>query len=60
MIASEAANARTLADERARQSRVVLEAAVGARDAAVSAFSEGVDAALATAKAALAASIAEK
>ena len=59
-VANQAANDRTLADERTRQSRLALDAAIAARDAALTAFPEGVDAALAAAKAALAASIAEK
>jgi chromosome segregation ATPase len=59
-IASEAANDRTLADERTRHSRRALDAAVKARDAALTAFPEGVDAALVAARAALAAGIAEK
>jgi len=59
-IASQATNAHTLADERTRHSRLALDAAVAARDVALPAFPEGVDAALAAAKAALAGSIAEK
>jgi nucleoid DNA-binding protein len=59
-IASQAATARTLADERTRQSRLALEAAITARDLAHTAFPEGVDAALAAANTALAGSIAEK
>jgi DNA repair exonuclease SbcCD ATPase subunit len=58
--ASDAANAQTLADERTRHSRLALDAAVASRDAALPAFSEGVDAALVAARAALAAGIAEK
>ena len=59
-IANQAANDRTLADERTRHSRLALDAAVAARDAALTAFPEGVDAALVAAQAALAAGIAEK
>ena len=59
-IANQAANARTLADERTRHSRLALDAAVAARDVALVAFPEGVDAALAAARAALAAGTAEK
>ena len=59
-IANQAANDRTLADERTRQSRLALDAAIAARDAALTAFPEGVDAALVAARAALAAGIAEK
>jgi hypothetical protein len=58
--ASDAANAQTLADERTRHSRLALDAAVASRDAALPALSEGVDAALVAARAALAAGIAEK
>ena len=56
-IAGCAANDRTLADERTRQSQSVLDAAVKARDAALTTFSEGVDAALVSARAALAADV---
>jgi hypothetical protein len=59
-VANQAATVRTLADERTRQSRLALDAAVAARDLSQTAFPEGVDAALAGAKAALASSIAEK
>jgi DNA repair exonuclease SbcCD ATPase subunit len=59
-VANQAATARTLADERTRQSRLELDAAVAARDLAQMGFPEGVDAALAAAKAALAGSIFEK
>ena len=59
-IANHAANDRTLADERTRHSRLALDAACVARDAALTAFSEGVDAALVAAQAALAAGCAEK
>ena len=59
-IANQAANARTLADERARHSMLALDAAIMARDAALVAFPEGVDASLAAAQATLAAGTAEK
>jgi hypothetical protein len=59
-IAHQAANAHTLAGERTRHSRLALDAAVVARDAALAAFPEGVDAALVAAQAALAAGLAEK
>ena len=59
-VANQAANDRTLADERTRHSRLALDAAVAARDTALAAFPEGVDAALVAARAALAAGIAEK
>jgi AAA domain len=59
-VANQAANDRTLADERTRQSRSALDAARAARDERLPAFPEGVDAALVTARAALAASIAER
>jgi hypothetical protein len=59
-IASKAASDRTLADERTRHSKSALDAAVMARDAALTAFPEGVDAALVSAGAALAAGVAEK
>ena len=58
--ASQAANARTLADERTRNFTLALDAAIAARDLALVAFPEGVDAALAADRAALAASSAEK
>ena len=58
--ANQAANDRTLADERARHSKLALDAASAARDAALTAFPEGGDAALVAAQAALAAAIAEK
>ena len=45
-IASQAANDRTLADERTRHSRLALDAAIAARDGALTAFPEGVDAAI--------------
>ena len=59
-LANDAANAQTLADERARHSRMALDAAVASRDEAMPAFPEGVDAALVAAKGALAASNAER
>ena len=59
-IATQAATAHTLADERTRHSRLALDGAVASRDAALKAFPEGVDAALAAAKGALAAGVAEK
>lgn len=59
-IANQAANAHTLACERTRHSRLALDAAVASRDAALLAFPEGLNAALAAAKAALAAGISEK
>ena len=59
-IANQAANDRTLADERIRHSRLALDEARAARDAALTAFPEGVDAALGAAQAALAAAIVEK
>jgi len=59
-IANQATNDRTLADERTRQSRLALGGAVAARDAALTAFAEGVDAALAAAQSALAAGSTEK
>jgi energy-coupling factor transporter ATP-binding protein EcfA2 len=59
-VASQAANDRTLADERTRHSRLALDAALAARDAALTAFPAGVDAALVAARAALTAVIGEK
>jgi hypothetical protein len=58
--ANQAANDLTLADERTRHSKLALDAASAARDAALTSFPEGVDAALVAAQAALAAAIAEK
>jgi hypothetical protein len=58
-IAGQAANDRTLADERARHSRLALDGAVAARDAALAALPEGVDAALTAARAALAVGLGE-
>ena len=60
VIASDAANAQTVADERTRHARLAFEAAIASRDGALPAFPEGVDAELAGARAARAASIAEK
>jgi len=54
-IASQAASDRTLAEERARNSKAALDTAVTARDAALVPFPEGVEAALIAARAALAA-----
>ena len=48
--ANQAANERTLADERVRQSRLALDAAISARDGALAAFVGGVDAALTAAR----------
>jgi hypothetical protein len=58
-IANQAANDRTLAEERARHSRLALDAAVVARDNALAAFPDGMDAALTSARSALAAAIKE-
>ena len=59
-VANDAANAQTLADERVRQSQVILEAAISSRDSALEGFPEGVGTALTAARGALAASVAEK
>jgi hypothetical protein len=59
-IVNQAADDRTLADERVRHLRLVLDAAVAARDDALVAFPDGVDAALTAARSALAAAIKEK
>jgi hypothetical protein len=59
-IANQAANDRTLADERVRHSRLALDAAVAARGGATAAFPDGIDAALTAARCALAATIKEK
>lgn len=59
-IANQATNDRTLAEERTRQSRLAVDAAVAVRDAALTAFPKGVDAALAAAHAALAAGSTDK
>jgi DNA repair exonuclease SbcCD ATPase subunit len=53
--AGEARTARTLVDERVTQSKVKLDAAIANRDSAVSAFPDGVEAALSAASSALAA-----
>jgi DNA repair exonuclease SbcCD ATPase subunit len=53
--AGEARTARTLADEHVTQSTVRLEAAVADRDSALTAFPDGVEAALSAARCALAA-----
>jgi len=58
--ASQAVNERTLADERIRQSRLAVQAAVSARDGALTSFPDGVEPALAAARAALTAAAAEK
>ena len=58
--ASQATNDRTLAEERVRNSKAALDAAVVARDAALIAFPKGVDSALIAARAALAASVRER
>ena len=60
VIANDAAKVQTLAEERTRHSRVALDVAVASRDAVLPTFPEGVATALAAARAALAASIAEK
>ena len=57
---SQASNAQTLAEERARNSRSLLDAAILARDGALAAFPEGPDAALEAARSAFAESRAEK
>jgi hypothetical protein len=59
-IANQAENDCTLADERVRRSKQALDASVAARDSALAAFPDGVDAALTTARSALAAAIKEK
>lgn len=59
-VASQAASERTLAEERVRNSKTALYAAVAAREAAMVAFPEGIDAALNSARAALAAGTKEK
>jgi hypothetical protein len=59
-IANQAANDCTLADEHIRQSKQVLDASMEARDGALAAFPDGVDAALTAARSALAAAIKEK
>lgn len=57
---NQAANERTLADERARQSRLALDAAISALDEALGAFVGGVDAALTAARGAREAAFDEK
>jgi DNA repair exonuclease SbcCD ATPase subunit len=59
-IAGETAVNKTVADERARNSRTVLDTAVATRDAALVAFPEGADAALIAARGALATATREK
>jgi hypothetical protein len=59
-ITTEAGTALTLVEERCRNSRSALAAAVLSRDAALSVFPKGVDVALVAAQNALAAGIAEK
>jgi chromosome segregation ATPase len=59
-IASQATNDLTLADERTRQSRSALDAARAERDAALTGFVDGVDAALVAAQAALSDANAQK
>lgn len=59
-VASQAASDRTLADERVRNSQTKFDAAVAARDAAMVAFPEGLDATLNSARAALATATKEK
>lgn len=59
-VSSAAASDRTLADERSRYSKSVLEEAIKVRDAALAAFPEGIDAALASARASLTAGAVEK
>jgi AAA domain-containing protein len=59
-IAGPATNDRTIAYERTRQSKMTLDAAIVALDAALTAFPEGVDAAFVGAQVALAAGVAKK
>ncbi len=59
-IASQASNAQTLAEERSANSRLALDAAILAQDASLATFPEGLDTALADARATLANSIVEK
>ncbi len=59
-IANQAANDRTLAEERVRHSRLALDTAVAARDRALADFPEGLDTASTAARAALEAALAEK
>lgn len=58
--ANQAANDRTLADERVRHSREALDAAILARDRALADFPEGLAVALSTARSALAVANEEK
>jgi DNA repair exonuclease SbcCD ATPase subunit len=58
--ASHAANERTLADERVRQSRLALDAAISARDGALAAFVGGVDVVVTAARGAREAAFDEK
>lgn len=58
--ANQAANDRTIADERVRQSRLALDAAISARDGVLAAFVSGADAALITARLAEKAAFDEK
>jgi hypothetical protein len=59
-VASQATSDRTLAEERTRQSKLALDAARATRDEALRNFPGGVDTALVTAQADLAAGIAKK
>jgi hypothetical protein len=59
-VFSAAVNDRALADERTRHSKSLLGGAINARDAALAAFPDGIDAALASAGAALTAVVVEK
>jgi hypothetical protein len=59
-VANQAANARILADERTRHARLALNMAVASRDVALTAFPDGVEAALVASKTALVAGIAER
>jgi DNA repair exonuclease SbcCD ATPase subunit len=58
--ANQAANAYTLAEERAKNAQSKLKEAVPARDRALTAFPEGIEAALSAAQAALGEATAEK
>jgi len=60
MIANQAVNALTVAQERTRHSKLALDMAVLAREAALATFPAGVDASLAGAQAALATATAEQ
>jgi DNA repair exonuclease SbcCD ATPase subunit len=59
-IANKASNEQTLADERTRRARLALDEARAAHDAALTAFPEGVSAALVAAQAALTTANSEK